>query len=167
MWLPDRRVLMLGLSGLAGASLLTGCGFKLRGTPPMSFQTIALTGFAPRSPMAEAIQRSLADEVRVVDAPAAAQVVLQVLADRRERNIVATTSAAQVREVQLLVALQFRAHTPAGRELLPVAELTQTRDLTFAESAALAKEHEENELFRDMQADVVAQLMRRLAAIRL
>jgi LPS-assembly lipoprotein len=43
----------------------------------------------------------------------------------------------------------------------------QTRDLTFAESAALAKEHEENELFRDMQADVVAQVMRRLSAIKL
>jgi LPS-assembly lipoprotein len=167
MWLPDRRALLVGLSGLAGSGLLAGCGFKLRGTPPMSFQTIALTGFAPRSPMAEAIQRSLADGVRVVDAPAAAEVVLQALSDRRERNIVATTAAAQVREIQLLVVLQFRAHTPTGRELLPAAELVQTRDLTFAESAALAKQHEENELFRDMQADVVDQVMRRLAAIRL
>jgi LPS-assembly lipoprotein len=167
MWWPDRRTLLVGLGGLAGSGLLGGCGFKLRGTPPMSFQTIALTGFAPRSPMAEAIQRSLAEGVRVVDSPAAADVVLQGLADRRERNIVATTSAAQVREVQLLVVLRFRAHTPTGRELLPAAELLQTRDLTFAESAALAKEHEENELFRDMQADVVAQVMRRLAAIRL
>jgi LPS-assembly lipoprotein len=66
----------------------------------------------------------------------------------------------------LRVVLQFRAHTPGGRELLAAAELLQTRDLTFAESAALAKEHEENELFSDMQADLVAQVMRRLAAIR-
>jgi LPS-assembly lipoprotein len=155
------------LAGLCAPALLAGCGFQLRGMPPTSFQTIALTGFPPRSPMAEALKRNLADGVKVVDSPAAAEVVLQALADRRERNVVASTSAAQVREVQLRVVLQFRAHTPAGRELLPPAELMQTRDLTFAESAALAKEHEENELFRDMQADVVAQVMRRLSAIRL
>jgi LPS-assembly lipoprotein len=164
MSLPERRAL---LAGLAGASLLTGCGFKLRGPPPMAFQSIALTGFAARSPMADALKRYLADSVRVLDAPAAAEVVLQALADQRDRNVVASTSAAQVREVQLRVVLQFRAHTPAGRELLAAAELLQTRDLTYAESAALAKEHEETELFRDMQADVVGQVMRRLAAIRL
>jgi LPS-assembly lipoprotein len=163
MWSPERRTLV---AGLAACGLLAGCGFQLRGTPPMAFQTITLTGFAPRSPMADALRRSLADRVRVVDPPATADVVLHAMADRRERNVVATTSAAQVRELQLRVVLQFRAHTPGGRELLAAAELLQTRDLTFAESAALAKEHEENELFSDMQADLVAQVMRRLAAIR-
>jgi LPS-assembly lipoprotein len=160
----DRRTL---LAGLGATAVLGGCGFQLRGTPPAGFQTIALTGFAPRSPMAEALRRSLADSVRVVDSPAAAEVVLQALADRRERTVVASTSAAQVREFQLRVVLQFRADTPTGRELLPMADLQLTRDLTFAESAALAKEHEENELFRDMQADIVAQVLRRLSAIRL
>jgi LPS-assembly lipoprotein len=164
MWSPERRAV---LAGVAGSAWLAGCGFHLRGTPAMAFESIALSGFTPRSPMAEALQRSLADSVRVIEAPAAAQVVLQALADQRERNVVATTAAAQVREVQLRVRLRFRVHTPAGRELLAPAELVQTRDLTFAESAALAKEHEQNELFRDMQADVVAQVMRRLAAVRL
>ncbi len=155
------------LAGLAAPAVLAGCNFQLRGAPPTNFQSIALTGFPPRSPMADALRRSLADGVRVVDSPAAADVVLHALADRRERIVVATTSAAQVREVQLRVVLQFRAHTPAGRELLPTAELQQTRDLTFAESAALAKEHEANDLFQDMQADVVSDVMRRLSAIRL
>ena len=93
--------------------------------------------------------------------------VLQALDDARDRNVVASTSAAQVRELQLRVRLNFRAQTPAGRELLPVSELVLTRDLTYSESAALAKEHEEGELFREMQSDVVAQVLRRLASIQL
>jgi LPS-assembly lipoprotein len=55
--------------------------------------------------------------------------------------------------------------TPGGRELIPRAELLVSRDLSYSESQALAKEHEEAELFREMQADVVAQVMRRLASL--
>jgi LPS-assembly lipoprotein len=50
-------------------------------------------------------------------------VVLQALADVRERAVVATTAAAQVRELQLRLKLRWRTHTPAGRELTPPAEL--------------------------------------------
>jgi LPS-assembly lipoprotein len=126
-----------------------------------------LTGFAQRSPMEAELRRLLAMSVRVVDAPPQAEVVLHALADTRERSVVASTTAAQVRELALRVRLNFRAHTPAGRDLLPPVELLATRDLTYSEEAALAKEHEEAELFRDLQSDVAAQVLRRLATIRL
>ena len=53
-----------------------------------------------------------------------------------------------------------------GRELIPDAEILQQRDISFTESAALAKESEEQLLYRDMQSEIVLQLMRRLAAVR-
>jgi LPS-assembly lipoprotein len=39
--------------------------------------------------------------------------------------------------------------------------------MSYNESAALAKASEEDALFRDMQADIVGQLLRRLAAVEL
>jgi LPS-assembly lipoprotein len=39
--------------------------------------------------------------------------------------------------------------------------------LLFSESHALARESEEEMLYRDMQTDLVQQVMRRLAAIKL
>ena len=39
--------------------------------------------------------------------------------------------------------------------------------MSYTEKSALAKEQEEAELFRAMQGDIVAQVMRRLAAIQL
>jgi LPS-assembly lipoprotein len=160
---PCRRTALCVLA----AGGLAGCGFKLRGPPALEFRSIALAGFAPRSPMALELQRNLAQTVKVLDAPAQAEVVLQALTDTRERSVVASTTAAQVREIQLRVALKFRAQTPSGRELLPPAELMLSRDLSYTETAALAKEQEETEMFRSMQSDVVAQVLRRLAAIRL
>jgi LPS-assembly lipoprotein len=94
-------------------------------------------------------------------------VVLQALADVREKSVVASTAAGQVREFQLRLRFAFRADTPAGRALIAPAELLLTRDLSYNETATLGKQMEEAELFREMQADVVAQVLRRLAAVRL
>jgi LPS-assembly lipoprotein len=71
-----------------------------------------------------------------------------------------------VRELQLRARLSFRLRTVAGKELIPTTELVLNRDLSYNESAALAKEHEEQLLYRAMQSDIVAQVMRRLASVQ-
>lgn len=157
-----RSILALG----AAAGLLAGCGFQLRRPPAMPFQRLALTGFAPRSPLAEDFRRTLAGTVQVVETAAQAEVVLVALLDAREKSVVASTSAVQVREVQLRLKFNFRAQTPAGRVLMPATELLLTRDMSYNETQALAKEQEEAQLYRDMQADVVTQVLRRLSALK-
>lgn len=167
---PDRRALLkglgLGLGGAGAAMLLGGCGFRMSTLPPLPFRSVALTGFTPRSPLELDFQRALSSRVLVRANIEQADVVLQALRDTRERSVVAQTSAAQVRELQLRLRFEFRAHTPAGRELLPAAQILLARDMSYNETNALAKEREEAEHYRSMQADVVLQVMRRLAAIR-
>lgn len=171
MWLskrpnrPNRRRALTALLAGGAAVALPGCGFQLRQPPRLAFNTIALVGFAPRSPLAEEFRRQLARQVQVLPSPDKAAVVLQAIDDLRERSVVASTAAAQVRELQLRLKFNFRAQTPGGRELIPRVELLLTRDLSYSETAALAKEEEEADLFREMQADVVAQVLRRLAAL--
>ncbi|HEY0823855.1 MAG TPA: LPS assembly lipoprotein LptE, partial [Ramlibacter sp.] len=84
----------------------------------------------------------------------------------REKVVVGLNASGQVREFQLRLRIRFRVRTPQGRELIPETELLQQRDISFNEAAVLAKEAEESLLYRDMQADLVQQLMRRLAALR-
>ncbi len=167
MSLSDRRAFLASAAASVTATLVAGCGFQLRQPPKLHFATIALAGFATRSPLAEELRRQLARQVRVLDDAAKAEVVLKALEDQRERSIVASTSAAQVREVQLRLKLHFRADTPGGRELIARAELLVSRDLSYLETAALAKESEEAELFREMHGDVVTQVLRRLASVTL
>lgn len=161
MW-SSRRALLL-----AAAATVAGCGFELRRPARVSFRSIAFTGFARRSPMADELKRTLElQAVQVLEAPDKAELVLQALDDLREKSVVASTAAAQVRELQLRLKFNFRVRTPGGRELIPRAELLVSRDLSYSETQALAKEHEENELFREMQSDVVSQVLRRLASLQ-
>jgi LPS-assembly lipoprotein len=163
--MPKRRIALTALASL-GVVGLAGCGFELRQPAKLSFASIALTGFAERSPLATELRRQLTQQVRLLDTPGKAEVVLHALLDQREKGVVAQTAAAQVRDFQLRVKFDFRAVTPSGRELIPKTELLLTRDLSYTETQALAKEFEENEAYRDMQADVVQQVLRRLASVR-
>ena len=154
----------------AGATLLAGCGFQLRQAPHFAFTSIYVVA-APNSSLATELKRTIgfSDGLRVItDASGltAAQVVLEVLTDTREKVVVGLTSSGQVREFQLRTRLKFKVRTPQAKELIPETELLQQRDISFNESAVLSKESEENLLYRDMQTDIVQQLMRRLAAIK-
>jgi LPS-assembly lipoprotein len=157
-----RRALLV-----AAAALAAGCGFELRRTPTLPFRRIALVGFKPRSPLGEDLRRALGDGVQMVEQPARAEVVLEALEDERQRVVVSSTAGGQVRELQLRARLVFRLSTPKGRSLIPPTELLLSRDMSYSETAALAKEQEEAELFRAMHGDIVAQVMRRLAAVDL
>ena len=57
------------------------------------------------------------------------------------------------------------ASTADSLKLIAPTEILQQRDISFNESAVLAKEAEEGLLYRDMQNDIVQQIMRRLAAV--
>jgi LPS-assembly lipoprotein len=147
--------------------LLGGCGFTLRETPPMPFARIALSGFAARSPLQAELRARLAESVQLVDTPAQAEVVLHALSDRRDRSVVASTGAGQVRELQLRLGFAFRLSTPGGRELIAPTELLLSRDMSYSETAALGKAQEESELVAAMQADIVQQVLSRLAQVDL
>jgi LPS-assembly lipoprotein len=153
--------------GLIGAAALAGCGFELRRAPELRFRTLALAGFGPKSPLAAELRTSInaSNTTEVVDAAPKAQVVLEALADAREKSVVASTAFGEVRELQLRSRFNFRLRTPQGRELIPATEILLSRDMSYRETAALAKEQEENLLYRSMQSDIVAQVMRRLASV--
>ena len=159
-----RRVLCAGMA----TALLGGCGFRLREPPVLAFTTLQLAGFAPRSPLADTLRQRLGENAatRVVESLAEAQVVLEALTDSRERRVVATTAAGQVRTLQLHTRFRFRLRSQSGRELLGPTEILQQRDMTYDESQALAKEEEEALLYRGMQNDIALQVLRRLASVQ-
>ena len=156
-----RRLLLAAMLGA-----LSACGFELRRPPELPFSRLALQGFKPGSPLEQELRRQLAASAgtRVVDGLQQADAVLEVHRDLREKVVVASTAAGQVRELQLRVRLVFSLRSPGGKELLHRTELLLKRDMNYTERDALAKEQEEELLYRAMQADIVSQVMRRLAA---
>jgi LPS-assembly lipoprotein len=161
--MTNRRTLLATVA----ATLLAGCGFQLRRAPQFAFRSIYVAG-AANSSLVQDIKRGIATakDITIVPDPNAAQVILDVLMDRREKVVVGLNASGQVREFQLRTRFQFRVRTPQDKELIAPAELLQQRDISFTETTALAEEQDEQLLYRDMQQDIVQQLMRRLEAIR-
>ena len=87
--------------------------------------------------------------------------------ETREKVVVAQTSSNQIREFELRYRFSFRVRSGSGKDLVAESEIVQKRSLTYSETIALAKEQEEAYLYKTMQTDIVAQVLRRLASVHL
>lgn len=157
----------------AGALLgLSACGFRLRGSVVLAFQTLRMTGNT-NTPIARDLRSALIGQGVRVDTPSdpmlapneIPQVVLNIIQDQRQRVVVGQTSAGQVRELELRATFEFALSNATGREIIGATPLNLTRSLSFTETAVLAKEAEEAQLFNYMQNDMVSQVMRRLSSV--
>ena len=151
---------------LALALLLAGCGFRLRGTAEVPFETLYVPGAT--SGIALDLKRNIqaGTKARVVDDPSKADAVMQFTEETRQKEILSLTGTGRVREFQLRYRVAFRVHDGKGAEYVPPNTIQLTRDVTFNDAEILAKEQEEQLLFRDMQIDMVQQILRRLAAAK-
>ena len=166
----QRRLILSAAAATAVTTTLGACGFKLRQAPDFAFSTLYLN--APESsPLGNELRRNIEStgKVKVLrDAKDMnnAEVILDLQQELRERVVVGLNSSGQVRELQLRLRVRFRLRTPAGAEPIPSTELLQQRDISYNETQALAKEAEEALLYRNMQSDIVQQMLRRLAAVK-
>jgi LPS-assembly lipoprotein len=155
---------------LAATVALSACGFQLRGASgqdALPFKTIYLS-FPDTSPLGTELRRYIraGGSTVVVTDIKAAEAVLEPLSESREKVILTLNTQGRVREYSLLYKLRFRVRDAGNKELLPPTEIVLKRDITFNESQVMAKEREEEMLYRDMQSDLVQQILRRLAAIK-
>jgi LPS-assembly lipoprotein len=166
--LPSRRRRLLAASAaLLGCALASGCGFKMRGSAELPFSTL-YAGFSPTSAIGADFRRLIraSDGTQLVDRPEAAQARLDVLNELREKEIVSFSSSGRPREYQLRLRLTFRLVDAQGVELIPATELLIRREITTTDTQLVAKEQEEVIMYQEMQQDLVQQLLRRLAAVR-
>jgi len=148
------------------AFFLGGCGFQLRGAADLPFQTLYMP---PASGgVALDVKRNIqaGTRTKVVDDPKTAEAQLQFTQEIRDKNILSLAATGRVREYQLRYRVGFRVVDGKGGEFVPTTSILLTRDITFNDSDVLSKEAEEAQIYRDMQFDMVQQIMRRLAAAK-
>ncbi len=167
--LARRTLVCGGAAGLLAASL-AGCGFELRKAPEFAFRSITVPGESAYLAQLRRTLRSagMAHVITPAQLQAGEQgeVVFDVLNETRDQIILSANSMGQVRELRLRLRISFRLRTPQGKEVIPATEIMQTRDITYNETAALAKESEQQLLYRDMINDIVQQTLRQLAAVK-
>lgn len=146
---------------------LAACGFQLRGAYSLPFDRLYIS-LANSTELYGQIRRSVesGSATRVVATAAEAEASLVVLADNPQKNILSLSAAGRVREFELVRTFSFRVTDKAGMDLIAPSRIVLRRELTFSDDQVLSKEAEELLLWRDMQNDLVQQLMRRLASAK-
>ena len=163
------KVLLVSMLVLA----LSACGFHLRGSDGkynLPFNTIYV-GLPVSSPLAIDLKRNIRamGSTEIAQDAASADGIIDVLSDpekNRGKSILSLNTNGRVREYQLSYSILFKVRDNFGNELMGPTQITLTRPITFNESQLLAKETEEEMLYRNMQADLVQQMLRRLSVLK-
>ena len=147
--------------------VLASCGFQLRGEPETGIKTLHVSANGGSSVSAD-IRRTLSTgSTKLVPTPTGAQAHLRILQEAREKSVYTITATGRVYEHQLRLFVRYELVVP-GREL-PVIAPTETearRVLTYSETAPIAKEAEEQLLYRDMSLELAARILRQVALAR-
>ncbi|WP_211444936.1 LPS assembly lipoprotein LptE [Collimonas humicola] len=148
-------------------AMLCACGFHLRGSANLPFSSLYMT-FAPTSPLGIELKRNIvaSGNTKVLSKPEGAEATLGVLSETREKVILTTNSSGRPSEYMLYYRLTFHVTDAQNKELLAPTLITLKRDISYNSSQELSKDAEEVLLYRDMQSDMVQQILRRLAAIK-
>ncbi len=162
--LSKQKILLLVI-----LSLLTACGFKLRGQisslPFKSLYISAPEGHTIGMDLERAIGTS--STTKVVASAEEAEATLEVISAVSERVILSLSGGGRVREFNLVYRAIYRLVDKQGVVIVPNTEISVTRILPFLDAQVLAKEAEERLLQKDMQADAIQQILWRLSAFKM
>lgn len=148
-------------------ALIAGCGFALRGSYALPYESIYVAG-PDYSLIVAGLKRAIrgSGSTRLVETAEGAQATFLPTAEAKDSIILSLSGSGRVREKRLRYRYGYRIVDIKGRDLVLPGVVELARDLTYADSDVLAKTQEEDLLWRDMENDLVQQLMRRLAAVK-
>jgi len=161
----SRRGRLFAALALSGG--LVACGFRLRGSLPLPFESVYIE--APvNSPIAQELARNIRNgsTTRIADTKASAAAVIEIIGESRERDVAAVDAQGRAREYRVRLRVAFRVRDAKGKELLGATTLNLGRDLFARDEQMLAREYEETQLHQDMLIDASQQILRRLAALQ-
>jgi len=159
---------------LALSLTVSACGFHLRGDGghyTLPFPTMYV-GLPESSPLAVDLKRNINanGSTTVVKTAKEAEGIIEVISNpehTKTKTILSLNSNGRVRQYLLSYSIVFRVVDKQGAVLLPPTSIALSRPIDFNETQLLAKEQEEALLYKDMQTDLVQQMMRRIAAIKM
>ena len=106
----------------------------------------------------------IASEVQVIRTQGSAGATINVHDDELTERILSVSARNIPTEYELTYRVKFSV-TSGGKTLIDSEEVSATRDISFDEAQLLAKEREQEILREALARDLVALVMRRLAAL--
>jgi len=147
--------------------VLTACGFHLQGRQPLPAQfthTYVDTQDEQTDFVQDLRKALIASKVNVIRTKSSSTAVVEVHEDELTERILSVSAQNIPTEYELTYKVTFSV-TSEGKTLIEKEEISATRDISFDEAQLLAKEREQEILRAALARDLVALVMRRLAAL--
>jgi LPS-assembly lipoprotein len=144
-------------------SLLSGCGFHLRGTGPGTFPYTTAHVLGDSS-VAYQLKQSLSTLPGVTLSGNKAAVTINIISESSEQKVLTVNNAGRVSEYRLFYRINYNVQ--AGEyPLIENGKLQLNRDYSYDENNSLGKDAEAALLITDMQQDAAQQILRRISAL--
>jgi len=147
--------------------MLAACGFHLQGRTPLpdSFAYTYIDTKDEQTDFVQDLRKALiASGAKVIRTQGSSGATIQVHDDALTERVLSVSARNIPTEYELTYKIKFSV-TSGGKSLIEDEEISATRDFSFDEAQLLAKEREQEILREGLARDLVALVMRRLAAL--
>jgi LPS-assembly lipoprotein len=147
--------------------LLAGCGFHLQGSQPLpkSFEFTYIDAKDEQTDFVQDLRKALiAAGSKVIRTQGSSGMTISVHDDQLSERVLSVSARNIPTEYELTYNVKFSVAS-GGKTLIDNETVSATRDVSFDETQMLAKEREQEILREALARDLVALVMRRLAAL--
>jgi LPS-assembly lipoprotein len=143
---------------------LSSCGFKLKGSYEIPYQTIYLQA-AGESRVGRIIKKKLQrrPNIEIVQTLSAAEVAINILEEASTRTVAVLSNAGSVDEYELIYTIRYKIELSENSSSSVERQIVLRRKITHSDLDIAAKSNEENSLIDDMASEAATSILVRLS----
>ncbi len=148
-------------------SILSGCGYKLAGKADLDpiFESSHVSYQGQGEKVAELLEKQFKVNQVALVSKEQASVLVDVLYEKKEREILSVDEEGKVREYELILQVGVDVKNTEGVKLMQDQNIRLTRDFLFDINDVLGKGSEEEQIYQEMREDAARLIIYRLQAI--
>ena len=143
---------------------LSSCGFKLKGSYEIPYQTIYLQA-AGESRVGRIIKKKLQrrPNIEIVQTLSAAEAAISILEEASTRTVAVLSNAGSVDEYELIYTIRYKIELSKNSSSSAERQIVLRRKITHSDLDIAAKSNEENSLIDDMASEAATSILVRLS----
>ena len=162
------RKIRIKLLFLVIAITLSSCGFKLKGSYEIPYQTIYLQA-AGESRVGRIIKRKIQrkSNIEIVQTLSAAEVTINILEEVSTRAVAVLSNVGSVDEYELIYTVRYRIGPGQNSISMQEGQIVLRRKITHSDLDIAAKSNEEDVLIDDMASEAATGILVRLSRAKI
>ncbi len=162
------RKIRIKLLFLVIAITLSSCGFKLKGSYEIPYQTIYLQA-AGESRVGRIIKRQIQrkSNIEIVQTLSAAEATINILEEVSTRAVAVLSNVGSVDEYELIYTVRYRIGPGQNSSSMQEGQIVLRRKITHSDLDIAAKSNEEDVLINDMASEAATGILVRLSRTKI